>query len=78
MDFYAYPKILQNTTFNMKLTNEKGLKGYDWNNDLNISIQGKDANLTMLEIIKMIKLNKYHFDISITLNDGNIVHFKIP
>ena len=70
-------KILQNTTFNCKLTNEKGLNGYDWNKDLNMSIQGKNANLTMIEIINMIKLNKYNMDISITLIEGKEIYFKI-
>jgi hypothetical protein len=70
-------KILQNTTFNCKLTNEKGLNGYDWNKDLNMSIQGKDANLTMIEIIKMIKLNRYSLDMSIKLKEGKEIYFKI-
>ena len=76
MENNAYTKILQNTTFNCKLTNEKGLNGYDWNKDLNMSIQGKNANLTMIEIINMIKLNKYNMDISITLIEGKEIYFK--
>jgi hypothetical protein len=70
-------KILQNTTFNCKLTNEKGLNGYDWNKDLNMSIQGKNANLTMIEIINMVKLNKYNMDISITLSEGKTIYLKV-
>jgi len=70
-------KILQNTTFNCKLTDEKGLNGYNWNKDLNMSIQGKDANSTMFEVIKMVKLNKYGLDISITLKEGETIYFKI-
>ena len=42
-----------------------------------MSIQSKDANLTMIELIKMVKLNKYDLDISITLKEGEIIYFKI-
>ena len=70
-------KILQNTTFNCKLTNEKGLNGYTWNKDLNMSIQGKNANSSMIEIIKMVKLNKYSLDMSIKLKDSKDIYFKI-
>ena len=32
---------------------------------------------TMVEVIKMVKLNKYELDISITLKEGEIIYFKI-
>lgn len=66
--------ILQNTEFNIKLieTNENG---YIWYKDLGISIQGKDANLTFKEIIRMIKLNKMKFEIEIELKNKDIIHF---
>ena len=70
-------KILQNTTFNCKLTDEKGLNGYNWNKDLNMSIQSKNSNSTMIEITKMVKLNRYSMDISITLKEGKTIYFKI-
>ena len=70
-------KLLQHTTFNIKLTDEKSLNGYDWNKDLKMSIQGKDANLTMIEIIKMVKLNRYSLDMSIQLKEGKEIYFKI-
>ena len=70
-------KILQNTTFNIKLTDEKSLNGYDWNKDLKMSIQGRNANLTMIEIIKMVKLNRYSLDMSIQLKEGKEIYFKI-
>ena len=44
-------KILQNTTFNFKLTNENGTKGYIWCEDILMSFQNKDSNGTMKEII---------------------------
>jgi hypothetical protein len=69
-------KILQNTTFNMKLTNEKGLNGYKWNPELKLSIQCKDSNNTLKEIINMIKINNYSFDIKIKLSNERILLFK--
>ena len=70
-------KLLQHTTFNIKLTDEKSLNGYDWNKDLKMSIQGRNANLTMIEIIKMVKLNRYSLDMSIQLKEGKEIYFKI-
>jgi hypothetical protein len=69
-------KIIQTTTFNMKLTNENGKKGYIWCPKLNISIQNKDATNTMKEILNMIKKNKYSIKISIKLKTKQIVHYK--
>jgi hypothetical protein len=66
----AASTILQNTTFNIKLTNENGNKGYDWCHEINMSIQKKDANGTLKEIIKMIKINNYKIDIGIKLSSN--------
>lgn len=68
--------ILQNTTFNIKLTNENGNKGYRWCPEINMSVQGKDANDTLKEIIKMINLNNYKIDIEIELFNGNKLNYK--
>ena len=70
-------KILQNTTFNFKLTDEKGEKGYYLCKDINMSFQSKNAEGTISEIIKMTHLNKYKLDISIQTEENNIYHFKI-
>jgi len=70
-------KILQTTTFNFKLTNEKGKKGYNWCDDIHMSFQSKDATGTLKEIVNMVKVNKLTFDLSIKLETGRIVHFKI-
>jgi len=70
-------KILQNTNFNFKLTDEKGEKGFKWCNEINMSFQGKDASGSIKEIINMIHLNKYKIDISIKSGEGNVYHFKI-
>ena len=45
-------KILQNTTFNFKLTNENGEKGYKWCYNINMSFQNKDAKGTLKENCK--------------------------
>ena len=70
-------KILQTTTFNFKLTNENGEKGYKWCDDLHMSFQNKDATGTLKEILNMIKVNKLTIKLSIKLETGKIVHFKI-
>ena len=69
-------KILQTTTFNFRLTNENGVKGYNWCSDINMSFQSKDAHGTFKEILNMIKVNKYTIHLSIKLETGKIVYFK--
>ena len=68
--------IVKNTTFNFKETNENGLKGFSWNKNLKMSIQGKDANGTIKEIFKMVKLNNYKIDVSIKLKNGKDIKYK--
>ena len=70
-------KILQTTTFNFKLTNENGEKGYKWCDDIHMSFQNKDARGTLKEILNMVKVNKLNIKLSIKLETGRIVHFKI-
>ena len=68
--------ILQNTTFNIKLTNENGHKGYHFYSEINMSVQAKDANGTFKEIIKMINLNSYKIDIGIELSNKEKINYK--
>jgi len=70
-------KILQNTTFNFKLTNENGEKGYFWDPDINMSFQSKNSKGTLVEILNMIKVNNLTIKLSIRLETGRIVYFKI-
>ena len=70
-------KILQTTTFNLKLTNENGVKGYKWCDDIHMSFQSKDAKGTLKEIINMVKVNKLTIELSIKLESDRIVNFKI-
>lgn len=79
IDIYKYLPasfILQNTTFNIKLTNENGNKGYIWYSEINMSVQNKDANGTFKEIIKMINLNSYKIDIGIELSNNEKINYK--
>jgi len=69
-------KILQYTTFNFKLTDEKGINGYNWCSKLNMSFQNKDANNTISEIMKMIQLNNYTIQLKIKLNTERIIYYK--
>lgn len=68
-------KILQNTSYNCKLTNENGAKGYVWYPEINMSIQHKDSCGAMKEIINMIKLNKYKLKMTIKLYDDRIISY---
>ena len=70
-------KILQTSTFNFKLTNENGENGYNWCDDIHMSFQNKNARGTLKEIIHMVKVNKLTIKLSIKLETGRIVHFKI-
>ncbi len=70
-------KILQTTTFNFKLTNENGEKGYKWCDDIHMSFQHKDAKGTLKEILNMVKVNNLTMQLSIKLETGRIIHFKI-
>ena len=69
-------RILQTTTFNFKLTNES-IDGYNWCPDINMSFQSKDAKNTLKEIIEMVKENELNINLSIKLQTGNIIYFKI-
>jgi hypothetical protein len=75
--FMPTQKILQTTTFNFKLTNENGEKGYKWCDDIHMSFQNKDATGTLKEILNMVKVNKLAINLSIKLETSRIVHFKI-
>ena len=68
-------KMVQSTTFKMKISNENGKKGYYWRGDLGVSFQSKDASGTLKEILHMLKVNKYTINMSIKLKTGiNILY----
>jgi hypothetical protein len=68
-------KILQNTTYNFKLTQERG--NYKWCPAINMSFQNKDANGTFNELINMVILNNFTIEIYIKLKSGRNVYFKL-
>jgi len=70
-------KILQTTTFNFKLTNENGEKGYNWCDDIHMSFQNKNATGTLKEILNMVKVNNFSINLTIKLDTGRIIYFKI-
>ena len=60
------------TEFNIKMTDEKGKKGYHWSKSLGISIQNKDTNSTIKEIIRMCRINKLQLYMKIKLKNSNL------
>ena len=79
VDIWKYmpvQKVLQTTTFNFKLTNENGKKGYVWCESINMSFQNKEANLSFKEILNMIKVNNLSIEISIILESGRTIYYK--
>jgi len=70
-------KIFQNTTFNFKLTDENGKKGYYWCKPIKMSFQTKDAKGTLKEILHMVGVNKLTIKLTIKLKTGRIIYFRI-
>ena len=60
------------TEFNIKMTDEKGKKGYHWSKSLGISIQNKDTNSTIKEIIRMCRINKLQLYMKIKLKNSDL------
>lgn len=77
MENYADSKILQNTDFNFKLTEESGIDGYEWCRHIKMSFQSKNASGTLKEIVKMVKINNMSIILSIKLETGKVIYFKI-
>jgi hypothetical protein len=69
--------VLLNSKFNFKHENIN-INGYNWCEDLQVSIQGKCANDTMREILHMTKINNIQLCIHIQLNNGEIVKYTTP
>ena len=70
-------EILENTTFKFKNGNKRGVKGYNWLEEINMSFQNRDANATLKEIIYFVKINNYAIDLSITLRTGEAIKINI-
>ncbi len=68
--------ILQNTILNISQL-EIYDKGFEYYNELGISIQGADARRTLKEIINIIKIKNYSLDLKIKLKNNDNIHFII-
>jgi hypothetical protein len=67
-------KIKKHTTFNYKdLIKQKEPieNGFKWCEEAGLYIQNKNANLTILEILNMVKVQRYSIEISIQLKDSD-------
>ena len=79
---YLYSKtdsqtIIDKTTLNISTDSLyiNGYKGYNYNEDLKLSIQGADANKILKEIIHFIKILNYKMELKIKLKDNEIIKF---
>jgi len=68
--------ILQNSILNIS-QQEIYEKGFQYYNQLGISIQGADARRTLKEIINIIKIKNYSLDLKIKLKNNDNIHFII-
>mgnify|MGYP000851903634 CR=1 FL=1 len=69
-------KILQNTTFNIKLGDLEGEDSYIYHHELKFSFQHKGSNKTFEEIVNMINLNNYEMELKIKLYNGDIIEYN--
>jgi hypothetical protein len=69
--------VKEKTTFKTSIVDEKGKRGYKWIVAINMSLQRKDANGTILEIVNMVILNKFMMDIAIKLDTGKTIHLIV-
>lgn len=69
-------KILQNTSYDFKMTHEKGHNGFWWNEKLSMSLRLKNTNDTVKEIVNMVKLNGYKLIMTIELKNKTFIEFN--
>lgn len=68
--------ILKNTILN--ISEEKLYdKGFEYYNNLGLSIQGADSRRILREIINISKINNYKLELKIKLKDNDIICFCI-
>ena len=63
----------QHLISNLRTRMEKN--GYIWTEKVKMFIQGKDANNTIREIIRLSIINNYTFDIEIQLQNNEIIRY---
>jgi hypothetical protein len=64
--------IIQNTTLNI-IKEKKTDKGFDYMEDLHISVQGVDSNSCIYEIISQCKKNNIEIQMQIKLKNNFVV-----
>ena len=70
-------KIQEDSKYvNVRLTDEKGVNGYNFCSRINLSFQNRCATGTFKEIINMVKVNNYTISISIKLETDRMISFK--
>ena len=69
-------RVVKTSDFKIEIGDKKCVKGYIFDKNLGLSIQRKDANQTMKEIINMLRVNNYSIDIKIQLNGGKVINYK--
>jgi len=68
--------ILQNTSLNIS-HQEIYVKGFEYYNQLGLSIQGSDARRTLQEIINIVKIKKNSMELKIKLKNDEVVCFIV-
>ena len=68
--------ILQNTILNIS-QQEIYDKGFEYYNQLGVSVQGADARRTLKEIINIVKIKNYSMELKIKLKNDEIIRFII-
>jgi hypothetical protein len=76
-ELYGLDNVLKHTTLSIiqqksDLHNERG---YRWNDKLQISFRGENANRTMREILNICNLGEIIIDIRIRLKNGTVIHY---
>ena len=66
--------IIDKTTLNIS-TDKLHSKGFEYHDNLQLSIQGVESKRTLKEIINFIKILNYKMEIKIKLKDDKIIKF---
>lgn len=67
--------IIKHSTLNISC-DELYEKGFEYYDNIGLSIQGADSKRTLKEIINICKIQKYNLELKIKLQNNEIVNFK--
>ena len=76
-ELYGLDNVIKHTTLSIiqqKIDLDKEI-GYRWNDKLQISFRGENANKTMREILNICNLGEINIDIHIRLKNGCVIHY---